>query len=210
MAREDMEGFLQCCLQEISSQAESQELIEGLTRKLSAHASRVQELVIIPKLAEEEVPLQVNTGLAAYQPIKANLFSGILEGVAGRLGLAPPGVTDPPASARVGVSQQWAATLREAVLKTEGREIGVGMVTHDVLPSGVCLDYDPDFKTRGVNDIASVLTPSLLSSLVGNICGLEKPEIPTQPIPFKAEDGMGVTDGYLPNRRHWVHLTMQV
>ena len=56
-AQEDVEGFLQCHLQEIRSQAETQELIEGLTRKLSAHASRVQELVSIPKLAEEEVSL---------------------------------------------------------------------------------------------------------------------------------------------------------
>ena len=56
-AREDMEGFLQCCLWEISSQAETWELIEGLTRKLSAHASRVWELVSVPELAEEEVSL---------------------------------------------------------------------------------------------------------------------------------------------------------
>ena len=40
-AREDMEGFLQSCLHEISSQSESQELIEELSWKLSAHASRV-------------------------------------------------------------------------------------------------------------------------------------------------------------------------
>ena len=103
VAQEDMEGFLQCRLQEISSQEESQELIEGLTRKLSAHTSRVQELVSILELAKEEVSLRVNTGLAVNPPLKANLFLGILEGVAGRLGLAPPGVTDPPASARVGV-----------------------------------------------------------------------------------------------------------
>ena len=104
MAWEDMEGFLQHCLQEISSQAESWELIEGLTKKLSAHASRVRDLVSIPELAEQEVSLRVNTGLAANQPLKANFFSGILEGVTGRLGLVPPGVTDPPASARVGAS----------------------------------------------------------------------------------------------------------
>ena len=67
----------------------------------------------------------------------------------------------------------------------------MGPVTHDMLPSGVCLDYNPDFETRGVSGIASVLTPSLLSSLVDNIRGLEKPEIPTQPIPSEAEDGMG-------------------
>ena len=40
VAQEDMEGFLQCHLQEISSQAETRELVEGLTRKMSAHASR--------------------------------------------------------------------------------------------------------------------------------------------------------------------------
>ena len=73
----------------------------------------------------------------------------------------------------------------------EGRDIGVGPVTLDVLPSRVCLDYDLDFETRGVNDIAPVLTPSLLSGLVGNMRELEKPEIPTQPILFEAEDGMG-------------------
>ena len=104
VAREDVESFLQCHLQEISSQAKTRELIEGLTRKLSAHASRVQELVSIPELAKEEVSLRVNTGLAVNQPLEANFFSGILKGMAGRLGLVPPGVTDPPASARAGVS----------------------------------------------------------------------------------------------------------
>ena len=38
------------------------------------------------------------------QPLEANFFAGILEGVAGRLGLVPPGVLHPPTSARVGVS----------------------------------------------------------------------------------------------------------
>ena len=141
--------------------------------------------------------LRVNTGLAANQHLEANFSSGILEGVARRLRLVSPGVTDPPASARMGVSRQWAATLREAVLKMEGRDIGVGLVAHDVLPSRVRLDYNLDSKTRGVDDIAPVLTPSLLSSLVGNIHGLEKPEIPTQPIPFEAGDGVGAR-GWIP------------
>ena len=82
----------------------SQELIEGLTRKLSAHASRVWELVRVPELAEEEVSHRVIVGLAMDQPLEANFFPGILEGVAGRLGLVPLGVPNPPTSARVGVS----------------------------------------------------------------------------------------------------------
>ena len=103
-AWEELEGFLQLCLQQISSQAKTRELVEGLARKMSAHASRVHYLVSMPELAQPEVCLQVNTGLAASQSLEDNFFSGILEGVAGRLGLVPPGMTDPPVSARVGVS----------------------------------------------------------------------------------------------------------
>ena len=103
-AWKDLEGFLQCHLQEISSQAETRELMEGLARKMLAHASRVCDLVGMLELAELKVSLRVNTGLAANQSLEANFFSGILEGVAGRLGLVPPGMTDPPALARVGVS----------------------------------------------------------------------------------------------------------
>ena len=89
MARDDTEGFLQCCLQEIYFQTEFWELIQGLTRKLSAHTSRVWELGSVPKLAEEEVSHRVTVGLEMDQPLEANFFSGILEGLAGRLGLAP-------------------------------------------------------------------------------------------------------------------------
>ena len=54
-AREDMEEFLQNRLCEISSQTESQELIEELSQKLSAHASQVRELVQVLDLAKIEV-----------------------------------------------------------------------------------------------------------------------------------------------------------
>ena len=136
-AQEELESFLQQCLQEISSQAETWELVEGLARKMSAHTSRVHDLISIPELAQPEVSLRVNTGLAANQSLEANFFSGILEGVVGRLRLVPSCMADPPASARVGVSRQWAATLREAVQKTKGRELHVGPVAHDVLPPGL-------------------------------------------------------------------------
>ena len=35
------------------------------------------------------------------------------------------------------------------------------LVAHDVLHPGLHLDYDPDSETRGVDDIAPVLTPLL-------------------------------------------------
>ena len=41
-----------------------------------------------------------------------------------------------------------------------------------------------------MDDIAPTLTPPLLSGLVGNICQLEKPEIPRKPTSLKAEEGL--------------------
>ena len=40
-AREDLEGFLQRCLCKLSSQSESQEMIEELSQTLSAHTNRI-------------------------------------------------------------------------------------------------------------------------------------------------------------------------
>ena len=81
----------------------------------------------------------------AHQPLEANFFPGILEGLVERLGLVPPDVTDPPTSVRAGVSRHWAAALREAVRRTEGRDIDLEQVTSTVVPHGFHLDYDLDF-----------------------------------------------------------------
>ena len=43
--------------------------------------------------------------LSMDQPVEAVLLPGVLDGLSGRLGLMPPGVVDPPASAREGISQ---------------------------------------------------------------------------------------------------------
>ena len=51
-AREDMKGFLQRRLCKISSQSESQEMIEELSWALSAHASRIQAAIWAPGLHE--------------------------------------------------------------------------------------------------------------------------------------------------------------
>ena len=60
-------------------------------------------------------------------------------------------------------------------MQTVGRDIDLEQVAHNVLSPGLHLDYDLDFQTRRVNDIAPTLTPPLLSGLVGDIRQLEKP-----------------------------------
>ena len=67
------------------------------------------------ELTEEEVSLQVIIGLGAHQPLEANFFQGILEGLVRRLGLVPPGVINPPTSVREGMARHWATTLKEAI-----------------------------------------------------------------------------------------------
>ena len=187
VAHEDMGAFMRSCLRELSSQTESRELIGELSQKLADHMSRVRELVQVPELTEREVFQQLLIGLVAHQSLKANFFPGILEGLVGRLSLAPPGITDPPTSVREGVACHWAATLKEAIRRMEGRDINLGQVTSTVVPHGLHLDYDLDFQTRRVDDVAPALTSPLLPSLVGNICQLERPEIPGEPASFKAD-----------------------
>ena len=102
----------------------------------------------------------------------------------------PPGVVDPLTSAKVGVSRRWAAALREAVMRNEGRDINLGQITPHVVHPGLHQDYDLDFRTRRVDDIAPTLTSLLLSGLVSNICLLGRPEVPRGPVSSKTEEGL--------------------
>ena len=58
------------------------------------------------------------------------------------------------------------------------------------MPSGLHLDYGPEFITRRVNDIALILTSPLLSGLISNISQLQRPGIPRKPVSFKADEGL--------------------
>ena len=129
-------------------------------------------------------------GLAVDQPLEAIFFPGILDGLSGRLSLMPPGVVDPPTSARVGVSQRWAATLREAVMRNEGRDIDLEQVTPHVVHPGLHQDYDLDFQMQRVGDIAPTLTSPMLSGLVSNIRLLGRPVVPRGPASPKMEEGL--------------------
>ena len=183
-ARGDMEEFMQSPLRELSSQTESRELIGALSQKLANHTSWVQ----VPELMEEEVALRVIIGLGAHLLLEG--YPGILEGLSRRLGLAPPGVLNPPTSVQEGVAHHWAATLRESIRRTEGRDIDLGQVMSTVVPHGLHLDYDLDFQNRKVDDVAPILTSPLLSGLIGNLNQFERPGIPGEPTSFKADENL--------------------
>ena len=83
----DIMTFMNNRLQELSSRTELPELIKEATRLMCWHNNRIWELVQDPDFDLSGVSSQVIMGLLARQPIEADLFPGILEGLAGNLGL---------------------------------------------------------------------------------------------------------------------------
>ena len=103
-ACEDMDRFLQHRLEELRSQADMRNLIESLSQRVAAHQSRVHQIVYSEPLKHVEVTLRVLMGMAADQPVESNFFSGILEALLGRLGIAAPGEENPPTSSKEGAA----------------------------------------------------------------------------------------------------------
>ena len=133
---------------------------------------------------------RVVLALAVDQPVEAILFPGILNGLSGRLGLMPPSVVDPPTTPREGMSQRWAATLREAVMKTEGREVNPDQVTPHVVHPGLHQYYNLDFRMRSIGDFAPTLTSPMLSGLISSIHLTGGPKVPKGPASPKMEEGL--------------------
>ena len=111
----------------------------------------------------------------ARQPIEADLFPGILEGLARNLGLSPARTVNPPHSRQEGMMRRWATALRQAAYDPSGTGQGS---TSSTTPLGLHLNYDMEFRSRRVGDIPPALTSPLLPSFPI----LEKPR-PREPLP---------------------------
>ena len=75
-------------------------------------------------------------------------------------------------------------------MRNEGRDIDLEQAIPNVVHPGLHLDYDLDFQTQRVDDIAPTLTSPLLSGLVSNICLCGRPEAPREPVSSKVEEGL--------------------
>ena len=190
VAREDLERFLQGHLCELSSDPGAWEVVEEISQTLLSYTRRVLETILVPGIEWPGVFNQVVLALAMDQPVEAILFPGILDGLSGRLSLMPPSVVDPPTKAREGVSQRWAAALREAVMKTEGREVNPDRVNPHVVHPGLHQDYNLEFQMRRVDDIAPTLTSPMLSGLISSFRLTGVPKVPKRPASPKVEEGL--------------------
>ena len=176
----DITAFMNARLQELSSRSELPDLIEEAARLMDRHNNRVWELVRNPDLGLSDVYSRVLVGLLAWQPIEADLFPGILEGLAGNLGLSPAGTVNPPHSRQEGMMRRWATALRQAAY--DPSDTGQGS-TSSTTPLGLHLDYSMEFRSRRVGDIPPALTSSLLPSFPF----LEKPRPGEPPSPPAAQ-----------------------
>ena len=180
VATVDITAFMNARLQELSSRSELPDLIEEAARLMDRHNNRVWELVRNPDLGLSDVYPRVLIGLLARQPIEADLFPGILEGLAGNLGLSPAGTVNPPRSRQEGMMRRWATALRQAAY--DPSDTGQGS-TSSTTSLGLHLDYSMEFRSRRVGDIPPVLTSSLLPSFPF----LEKPRPGEPPSPPAAQ-----------------------
>ena len=130
--------------------------------------------------------IRVPVALVGTQPLVVNYHSGVLEGVARRLGLLPPGVTNPPNTAPEGMLRRFMASLEVALKKDDaGQPVGWS------IQGGLHSNYAEDFITRRTRSIPPVFTDSLLPNLIRDMDALRlgEPEVPSCPRPpLQAED----------------------
>ena len=190
VAKEDLDRFLQECLHELGSDPRTREVLEEITQVLTSYNHKVREMILTPGMERPGVFNRIMLALSVEQPMEAVLLPGILDGLSGRLGMMPPGVVDQPTSAREGVSQHWAATLREAVMMTKGREANPNQITPHAMHPGLHQDYELDFQMWRVNDIAPTLTSPMLVGIASSVHLTGRPVASKRPESPKTEEGL--------------------
>ena len=145
-AYKEMEKFMQHRIEELQSQQEMKHLVVELSSKITAHRSRVRQVLHSEPLRHAEVARLVLVGMAANRPLKSNFFPGLLEGLLGRLGIAMPGESKPPTSSCEGVGCLWSSAVHEAVLQREHREVETPGIAG--LPQCLNLNYGENFLKK--------------------------------------------------------------
>ena len=145
--------------------------IESLSQRVAAHQSRVCQIVYSEPLKHVEVTLRVLMGMAADQPVESNFFSGILEGLLGRLSIAAPGEENPPTSSKEGAAQlMWASAVVDVVQKTKKRRVRLGSSESSRMPPGLHLNYEEDFLSYQSHQVPGVFTdPLFLPNMVNSV-----------------------------------------
>ena len=182
-AHEEMERFMQHCLEQLQSQQEMKHLVMELSSKITAHCSRVCQVLRSEPLRHAEVAQLVMVGMAADRPLESNFFPGLLEGLLGRLGIAMPGESKPPTSSREGAGHLWSSAVCEAVLRREHREVETPGTAG--LPQCLNLNYWEDFLERWSHQVPATFSdPLFIPSMANAVYEAFKPPVLSRASPF--------------------------
>ena len=166
-AREEMEKFIQFCLEELQSQQETRHLVGELSSRITDHQSRVCRLLRSEPLRHPEVVPLILVGMAADRPLESNFFPGLLEGLLGRLGITAPGESNPPTSSREGAGCLWSSAMSEAISQIEQREVETPGTAG--LPQCLDLHYEEDFLKKQSHQVPAVFSDPLFIPNMANV-----------------------------------------
>ena len=179
----EMEKFMQHHLKELQSQQEMEHLVVEVFSKITAHRSRVRQVLHSEPLRHAEVARLVLVGMAADRPLKSNFFPGLLEGLLGRLGIAIPGEGKPPTSSREGAGCLWSSAMCEVVLQMEHREVETPETAG--LPQCLDLHYEEDFLEKQSHQVPAVFSdPLFIPHMANAVYEAFKPPVLPKASPF--------------------------
>ena len=177
-ARSDIARFINSRLEEVCAREEDKVLIKALTECLTNLQSQTWRLVRSSKLSDPEVATRVMIALLGTQPLVVNYHSGVLDGVVGRLGLTPPGMTEFTHSPLEGMLSRFMKDL-ECSIKADDSGKSMGWS----IQGGLHTEYSSDFMQRNRGEIHCVFHDNLLPNLIKNLDALclSEPASPPQP-----------------------------
>ena len=177
-ARSDIARFIISRLEEVCVKEESKVLIEALTECLTNLQSQTWRLVRSSKLSDPEVATRVMIALLGTQPLVVNYHSGVLDGVAGRLGLTPPGMMEFTHSPSEGMLSRFMKDL-ECSIKADdsGKPMGWS------IQGGLHTEYSLDFMQRNRGEIHCMFHDNLLPNLIKDLDALRLSEPASPPHP---------------------------
>ena len=177
-ARSDIARFMNSCLEEVCAREESKVLIEALTEHLTNLQSQTWRLARSSKLSDPEVATRVMIALLGTQPLVVNYHSGVLDGVVGRLGLTPPGMTEFTHSPSEGMLRRFMNDL-ECSIKADDSGKPIGWSIQGRLHT----EYSSNFIQRNRGKIHCMFHDNLLTNLIKDLDALRLSEPASPPHP---------------------------
>ena len=179
-ARRDARTFLRERASSLKSNKELEEMVAALSERLSNHSRQVWDVVLSSEMNDPRVGMRVNAALSAIQPMVANYFGGILEGLMGSLSLSPPNGEGLARSTQEGVERRVAVALQR-----RSSQDGVKL-------QGLHVDYSHDFATRDVGIPIPALSSTALPNLLETMDHLRSnlPPVPAQPRAILKEEAL--------------------